>query len=108
LNPRQERYVRNESLFREVNERIADVNEDVEVEGQTEFLCECGREECLDTVRLSLEEYERVRGEGDRFVLRPGHEVATVEQVVERREEFLVVVKTGEAGDESETRDPRS
>jgi hypothetical protein len=108
LNSRQERYVRNESLFRQVNERIADVNDDFDVEGQTEFLCECGREECLETVRLSREEYERVRGEGDRFVLRPGHEDATVEDVVERGEEFLVVVKRGEAGDESETRDPRS
>ena len=108
MNRQQERYVRNESLFREVNERIAQVNEDFEVEGQAEFLCECGREDCLDTVRLSREEYERVRGEGERFVLRPGHEVATVEDVVERHEDFLVVAKTGEAGDESEARDPRS
>lgn len=107
MNPRQERYVRNESLFREVNERIADVNEDLAVEEQTEFLCECGREECLETVRLSRQEYERVRGEGDRFVVKPGHEVPAVEQVLERHPGFLLVTKTGGAGEESEARDPR-
>jgi hypothetical protein len=108
LNSQQERYVRNESLFREVNERIAEVNEGFEVDGQTDFLCECGRNQCLETVQLSRAEYEAVRAEGDRFVVRPGHEVESVERVLEQHETYLVVEKIGEAGDESEALDPRS
>jgi hypothetical protein len=108
LTPQKERYVRNEWLFREVNERIAEVNEDFEVNGQLEFLCECGREQCLETVRLTRSKYEAVRAEGDRFVVKPGHEDRTLERVIERRESFVVVEKIGEAGDESEDHDPRS
>jgi hypothetical protein len=108
LNSRQERYVRNESLFREVNERIAEVNEGFEVDGQADFLCECGRNQCLETVQLSRQEYEAVRAEGDRFVIRPGHENESVERVLARYETYLVVEKIGAAGDESEALDPRS
>jgi hypothetical protein len=90
-----------------VNERIAEVNEDFAIDGQAEFLCECGREECIETVPLSREEYQRVRGEGDRFVVKPGHEAPAIEVVLERRPGFLVVAKKGEAGDEAEALDPR-
>jgi hypothetical protein len=107
LNQQQERYVRNEWLFREVNERISEVNEDFDVDGHIEFLCECGRQTCLETLQLSRSEYERVRTEGDRFVVRPGHEDTSVERVVERHDDFVIVVKIGDAGDESESRDPR-
>jgi hypothetical protein len=103
-----ERYVRNEWLFREVNERISEVNEDFDVDGQIEFLCECGRQQCLETVRLSRRDYERIRAEGDRFAVRPGHEDESVERVLERHEDFLVVMKIGDAGEESEEHDPRS
>ena len=91
LNSQQERYVRNESLFREVNERIAEVNEGFEVAGQTDFLCECGRNQCLETVQLSRPEYEAVRAEGDRFVVRPGHEVEIYLRVLRRVHPHLEV-----------------
>jgi hypothetical protein len=108
LNSQQERFVRNEWLFREVNERIAEVNEDFSVDESIEFLCECGRSNCLEVIRLSRAEYETVRAEGDRFAVRAGHQDPTLERVIERYEEFVVVAKIGEAGDESEERDPRS
>ena len=107
MNRQRERFIRNEALFREVNERIAEVNEDFAVEEQTEFLCECGREQCLETVLLTRVEYERVRGQGDRFVLKPGHEALDIEVILERHPGFVVVEKAGEAGDESEALDPR-
>jgi hypothetical protein len=108
LNRQEERYVRNESLFREVNERIAEVNEKFEVEGETEFLCECGQQTCLETVLLTRAQYEAVRAEGRRFVVVPGHEDGDVERVIEREPAFFVVEKIGEAGEESEEQDPRS
>jgi hypothetical protein len=63
LNRQEERYVRNEWLFREVNERIAEVNEKFEVEGETEFLCECGQQTCFETLLLTPAQYEAIRRE---------------------------------------------
>jgi hypothetical protein len=108
LNRQEERYVRNEWLFREVNERIAEVNEKFEVEGETEFLCECAQQTCFETLLLTRAQYEGVRAEGRRFVLVAGHEEGSLERVVQREPDFLVVEKIGEAGEESEEQDPRS
>ncbi len=108
MNRQEERYVRNEWLFREVNERIAEVNEKFVVEGETEFLCECGRQTCFETLLLTRAQYEAVRTGGKRFVVVPGHEDGSVERVVNRSPGFLVVEKIGEAGEKSEEHDPRS
>ena len=35
------------------------------------FSCECGEAGCRDTFELSLEDYERLSGAGDRSPLRP-------------------------------------
>jgi hypothetical protein len=108
LSQQKERSVRNEWLFREVNERISEVSPDFEVRGLLEFLCECGQEECLETLPMTRSDYERVRAEGDRFVVKPGHQDPAVDRVVEEHPDFLVVMKVGQAGQESEEHDPRS
>ena len=104
---RAERQGRNESLFREVNERIAEVNQTFHVEGRSEFLCECSREECKEPISISIDEYESVRGEPTRFFVLPGHEDTSVESVVERSERYVVVEKIGEAAEEAADLDPR-
>ena len=64
----------NESVFREANERIADRRAELTaVDGPTPFLCECEDERCTALVRLTLDEYERVRSEATQFVVVPGH-----------------------------------
>ncbi|MGH3045538.1 MAG: hypothetical protein ACRDNC_00815 [Gaiellaceae bacterium] len=108
MNPRETRLARNETLFREVNERIESVSQNFEVDGAKEFLCECGREDCLEKVQLTRKEYEAVRAEPAYFLVLPGHERTEAERVVERHEGYLVVEKTGRAGDVAEQADPRS
>ena len=108
MTTRAERQGRNESLFREVNERIAELNQTFHVEGRSEFLCECSREECRDPVSISIDEYESVRRESTRFFVLPGHEDESVERVIERNERYIVVEKIGDAADEAEDLDPRS
>ena len=49
---REDRIARNEALFREVNERVREVA--AEGGELTGFLCECGREECTETVPLPV------------------------------------------------------
>jgi hypothetical protein len=105
---RAERQGRNESLFREVNERIAELNQAFDVEGRSEFLCECTREECKEPISISIAEYENVRNESTRFFVVPGHEDESVERVVERNDRYLVVEKIGEAAEEADELDPRS
>ena len=102
---RKRQIARNEALFREVNERIRVVSADEA--GTIDFLCECGDGECASVVPLTETEYERVRSEAELFVVRPGHELESVEELVERNERFSVVRKhAGEAAVAQET-DPR-
>lgn len=61
--------------------------------GTAVFVCECGYLGCSTTVELSLEAYEQVRTDFDRFLVVPGHEIDAVDEVVERHRDHLVVVK---------------
>ena len=102
---RAERIARNQALIREVNERIEQMLEDA---AHPEFLCECGDENCIQTLQLSIAEYESIRSAPNRFPITPGHEFPEVELVVEENERYAVVEKTGEAGEVARETDPRS
>jgi hypothetical protein len=81
-----------EALFREVNERIAEIAERFDVEDAT-FVCECADAACGDSIDVPLQEYERVREDGTHFLLRDGHEEPRVERVLRRRRGYAVVEK---------------
>ena len=94
---REERIVATESIFREVNERIAEsVHRFESPDG--DFVCECHDPECVHRVSVPLEEYERVRKNGARFVVAPGHEDEEVERVVRRRGGYRIVEKINRLG----------
>jgi hypothetical protein len=66
--------LRNERLFRDANERIAERRDELEVDDTaTPFLCECEDEACTAIVRLSADDYRRVRERELTFVVVPGH-----------------------------------
>jgi len=108
----RQRRARNEALFREVNERVEEVSSRLsalEAESAlTGFVCECSREDCTDLVEVTYAQYEAVRSDPRRFLLRPGHEDLDVDRVVERHPGFLVVEKFGEASEVAIERDPRA
>ena len=87
-----EKIARTEALFREVNERIAETAERFEAT-ETNFVCECADPTCTHRVGATLEQYERVREEGDTFLLVPGHEDERVEAVVKASNDHAVVEK---------------
>jgi hypothetical protein len=100
VDHREERTARNEALLREVNERIHEVGERLQVlpdDGELEFRCECGRPECEEFVSMTASEYERVRSDNDRFAVVPGHEDPEIERVVARTDGYLVVDKRPQA-----------
>ncbi len=102
-----ERRATTESLFRDVNERIAESAERFEAEG-TEFVCECADPNCTERVPGSLDEYEEVRAEPTTFLIAPGHEHPDLERVVSKRGPFQIVEKVQEAARRTVIRlDPR-
>ncbi len=109
VEERERRIGRNEALFREVNERIERVTEALQVgPEELSILCECGDESCFEHVDVSIAEYERVRSRSTWFFVRPGHEHAEVEEVVERQEAYHVVRKhEGPAAAQARELDPR-
>jgi hypothetical protein len=81
-------------LFRDLNERIREVSERLFVRDESiAFVCECGREGCLDRLDMTLEDIESVRAEPTWFAVVPGHELEHLEQVVERRPGYTIVAK---------------
>ena len=107
---RERRIAQNESLFREVNERIEEGAQRYLVENDPEavFICECGDAACTEPMRLTLPEYEAVRANPARFAIKRGHEIPAVERVVEETDRFAVVEKTGLGSEVATDTDPRS
>jgi hypothetical protein len=81
-----------ESLFRDVNERIAESAERFGSE-DAEFVCECSDPACTERVEVPLQTYERVRDDPTHFLVVPGHEQRDIEHVVERRPRGAIVEK---------------
>jgi hypothetical protein len=102
----EERVGRNESIFREINERVEEIS--AAVEGPTEFLCECARTDCTERLSVPLWIYEQVRSRPRHFLVVPGHERLEFERVVDQGDGWLVVTKGGVAGEVAEDEDPRT
>jgi hypothetical protein len=93
-DPASDRFQRRAAAA-EINGR--QVNEAIEPRGRAPsaavFVCECGHLGCSETLRMRIADYEAVRTSFDRFLLVPGHEIDEVDQVVERHDGYLVVIK---------------
>jgi hypothetical protein len=76
-----------ESIFRNVNERIAETAERFDSDS-ADFVCECDERSCTNRVGAPLHTYERVRANATRFLLAPGHENERVERIVERHPRY--------------------
>ena len=109
----QRRRARNEALFREVNERIVELDTGVGGYDRGDslligFVCECPREDCSEMLEVTHGQYEGVRENPRRFLVLPGHEDVDIAKVIDQHAQFLVVEKIGEAGEFAVEQDPRS
>jgi hypothetical protein len=107
LDPVDERNTRNQVVFREVNEHIAELSGGWALADVSLFICECSDQECAVALEITAEEYERVRADGARFVVRAGHELPELERVVDGNSRFLIVEKVGAPGTIARAADPR-
>ena len=86
----------NESRFRDLNEGLDRVVGGLP--GAAAYYCECADPHCDRPLVLGRGEYRDVRRDPQQFIVSPGHEQLEFEEVVADRERYLVVRKTGEAG----------
>jgi hypothetical protein len=94
MNERQKTIGEHEILFREVNERIIELDAELGVgNGALRFVCECGRLECAETITMSLAEYRGIRSKSNQFVVVSGHEIEDIEDVVGRNDGYAIVRK---------------
>ena len=110
MDERTRRIGQNEALFREVNERVKDLNETFElVLDERSIVCECGNETCIDQIAISPKDYEAVRADPAQFVVVPGHEIPDVEDVVAEGNRYAIIRKLAVPPEEiAEQFDPRA
>jgi hypothetical protein len=109
VNEDQEaRLAKNEALFRTLNENIRGLASNLRGKEPFEFICECATSGCFERLSLTLPEYERIRQDGTHFLLADGHEDIQIEQVIARRDGYVVVEKDGVAGLVADDTDPRA
>ncbi len=107
---RARRVGRNEALYRQVNERIEDLNEAFgPITGEFSIICECGDLECAEQLSVPRQVYEQVRANPTSFILAPGHEAAGLEHAVDHRGDYVIVEKEQGVPERlAEESDPRS
>lgn len=106
---RKRRVGLNEALFRDVNERMKEMNETFATfSGTMEIVCECGASDCLERITIPPDDYERLRADSTTFAVVPGHETSNVEVVVQRGEYDVIRKLAGWPATVAEQTDPRS
>ncbi len=94
---------RREANLRMLNERIAESqqHEAVLLESPLTVLCECARDDCEDSIVLGQDVFDEIRSHHGRFIVREGHVLHDIEDVVERGDGWVAVEKRGEAAREA-------
>jgi hypothetical protein len=89
-----------EALFREVNERVRELNEALEpLVEYGSWACECADPACLERIDMTRAEYAELREQPTHFAISPdeAHFNPAVETLVRKIDRFWVVEKQGEA-----------
>ena len=94
-----DRRIRNEVLFRTVNEKLRALNAAFERFGDESalFVCECSRIGCIDQIELAVETFDGICLVPNNYIVRPGHETPEVERVVSQEATYLVVERAAAA-----------
>ena len=107
----ERRKAANEAVFRNVNERIKQLQHSFALAEREplQMICECDRLDCMERVSVGVDAYELIRSHPDRFVVSPGHEDTQVDEVVGETSGYTIVRKRpGGPRDVAVETDPRS
>ena len=95
-----------ESAFRSVNERIVESATSVGA-SEAEFVCECDDPGCGRRITAPIDDYERVRSNGARFLVAPEHEEQGHEEVLASRPGYRIIEKLRAVGAAARRLSPR-
>lgn len=95
-----------EAALRNSNYRVAESQEGRLV--LSNLFCECGDHSCKNHLTLSVEDYDRVRSDPQRFFVAPGHDVDGLDAIVERHRDWIVVEKTDDVAPTLDAADERA
>ena len=87
----ERRNARIESLFREVNSRLAELYLHLDESDEYVFLCECSDGRCGGGLNLTIDEYAQIRAHPRRFAIVPGHTLTSAWRVVQTGDRYSVV-----------------
>lgn len=91
---REVRAAQNELVFRSVNEQIAKMTDRFRSQlSDIDIICECADTGCVSAIRIGADDFAQIERAEATFLVLPGHEDDSVEQVVDRRESYVVVWK---------------
>lgn len=107
IHQAQVKAARNQSLFREVNERVQQLQRGWTPLSEIDFVCECADEACMAPISMPVSEYEEIRKHAERFFVRPRHIYPEVEVVVAKSDRYWTVEKVADAAPIAAALDPR-
>ena len=104
---RERRQIENEMIFRRKNESVGiglDELNALHVEDGNpqlassadivlEFKCECSDKACSERITLKLSGYHKLHLNRDTFIIKPEHQVESIEEVVQKKATYYVVKK---------------
>lgn len=103
----ERRQIENEMIFRRANEQVTDGLDELDamhIEDDNiellrkedlalEFICECSDENCKERVQMKLSTYQMIHVDRKCFVIRVGHQVEAIEEIVSTGPDYSVVRK---------------
>jgi hypothetical protein len=112
----ERRQIENEMIFRRINEKVGDDLDALDAmhveDGNIQlirdedlllrFKCECSDENCVERIPMQLTEYQQIHTDRDTFIVRPDHEVDSIETVVKETSEYTVVKKNNSTSEPSD------
>lgn len=103
----ERRQIENEMIFRQSNEKVAKALDSLDAlhaeygnldlmrdeDLKLEFKCECSDENCTVRIAMKLSVYTSIHADRKTFVIVPGHQVDSIEEVVDETPDYVVVKK---------------
>jgi hypothetical protein len=89
-----------QSLFREINERVYELNRSfAQLVELGDWICECTDVTCVELVEMSMDEYEAIRRDANSFFVVPNEEHVSrdVERITKQTRRYWIVEKIDEA-----------
>lgn len=87
-----------EANLRDLNERIADAQEEAGGGDQSlRLVCECALHDCTDGIDVECSVFDELRADQTRFIVCPGHVLHEVEREWQQGNGWMIVEKVGRA-----------